>query len=106
MYRIDPFLFHAKVAWVRVDTHSILTIHNKVITRNYRIGLPQADGRNWVLKISNVAESDRGFYMCQVRKRDALTPVGEHQMTRILKPILADQHGPDALPRSLRRSCG
>ncbi|XP_032787845.1 lachesin isoform X1 [Daphnia magna] len=55
-----------KVAWVRVDTHSILTIHNKVITRNYRIGLAQADGRNWDLKISNVAESDRGFYMCQI----------------------------------------
>nr|CAH0111447.1 unnamed protein product [Daphnia galeata] len=55
-----------KVAWVRVDTHSILTIHNKVITRNYRIGLAQADGRNWDLKISNVAETDRGFYMCQI----------------------------------------
>ncbi|XP_046645044.1 lachesin-like isoform X1 [Daphnia pulicaria] len=55
-----------KVAWVRVDTHSILTIHNKVITRNYRIGLAQADGRNWDLKISNAAENDRGFYMCQI----------------------------------------
>ncbi|KAI9550371.1 hypothetical protein GHT06_000612 [Daphnia sinensis] len=54
------------VAWVRVDTHSILTIHNKVITRNYRIGLAQADGRNRDLKISNVAESDKGFYMCQI----------------------------------------
>lgn len=60
--------FYFKVAWVRVDTHSILTIHNKVITRNYRIGLAQADGRNWDLKISNVAETDRGFYMCQVER--------------------------------------
>jgi hypothetical protein len=58
--------FVFQVAWVRVDTHSILTIHNKVITRNYRIGLAQADGRNWDLKISNAAENDRGFYMCQV----------------------------------------
>lgn len=54
------------MAWVRVDTHSILTIHNQVITRNYRIALAQAGGRNWVLKINNVVESDRGFYMCQV----------------------------------------
>lgn len=54
---------------MRVDTHSILTIHNKVITRNYRIGLAQADGRNWDLKISNAAENDRGFYMCQVLSR-------------------------------------
>ncbi len=47
-------------------THSILTIHNKVITRNYRLSLAQADGRNWVLRISNAHESDRGWYMCQV----------------------------------------
>ena len=53
---------------MRVDTHSILTIHNKVITRNYRIGLAQADGRNWDMKISNAAETDRGFYMCQVKR--------------------------------------
>lgn len=51
---------------MRVDTHSILTIHNRVITRNYRIGLSQADGRNWVLRISNVQQSDRGWYMCQI----------------------------------------
>ncbi|KAI9551623.1 hypothetical protein GHT06_021956 [Daphnia sinensis] len=63
------------VAWVRVDTHSILTIHNKVITRNYRIGLAQADGRNWDLKISNVAESDRGFYMYPVRYEEAYIEV-------------------------------
>lgn len=51
-----------------MDTHSILTIHNTVITRNYRISLVQADGRNWVLRISNVQESDRGWYMCQVSR--------------------------------------
>ena len=54
------------MAWVRVDTHSILTMHNKIITRNYRISLAQADGRNWVLRISNAQETDRGWYMCQV----------------------------------------
>ncbi|KAI9553599.1 hypothetical protein GHT06_021520 [Daphnia sinensis] len=64
-----------EVAWVRVDTHSILTIHNNVITRNYRIGLAQADGRNWDLKISNVAESDRGFYMYPMRYEKAYTEV-------------------------------
>ena len=59
-------VFGKQVAWVRVNTHSILTIHNKVITRNYRISLSQADARNWVLRINNIQESDRGWYMCQI----------------------------------------
>lgn len=55
-----------KVAWIRVGTNTILTVHDKVITRNYRISLSLAESRNWVLKISNVIEEDRGWYMCQV----------------------------------------
>lgn len=54
------------MAWIRVGTNTILTVHDKVITRNYRISLSLADSRNWVLKIANVVEEDRGWYMCQV----------------------------------------
>ena len=28
-----------QVAWVRVDTQTILTIHNSIITRNQRVSL-------------------------------------------------------------------
>ncbi|CAL4103782.1 unnamed protein product, partial [Meganyctiphanes norvegica] len=55
-----------KVAWVQVDTQTILTIHKQVITRNPRISLLHDDHRSWHLQLKNVQESDRGWYMCQV----------------------------------------
>ncbi|XP_050077750.1 lachesin [Anopheles maculipalpis] len=55
-----------KVAWVRVDTQTILSIHHNVITQNPRISLTYNDHRSWYLHIREVEESDRGWYMCQV----------------------------------------
>nr|XP_045593468.1 lachesin-like [Procambarus clarkii]XP_045593469.1 lachesin-like [Procambarus clarkii] len=55
-----------KVAWVQVDTQTVLTIHTHVITRNPRISLLHNDNRSWHLYLSNVREKDRGWYMCQV----------------------------------------
>lgn len=55
-----------KVAWVRVDTQTILTIHHNIITRNQRISLSHHDHKIWRLHINNIQESDRGWYMCQV----------------------------------------
>ncbi|XP_036144744.1 opioid-binding protein/cell adhesion molecule homolog isoform X5 [Monomorium pharaonis] len=59
-------LRHYKVAWVRVDTQTILSIHQNVITQNQRITLSYNDHRSWYLHIKNVQEVDRGWYMCQV----------------------------------------
>ncbi|XP_037912590.1 lachesin isoform X2 [Hermetia illucens] len=55
-----------KVAWVRVDTQTILSIHHNVITQNPRISLSYNDHRSWYLHIREVEEADRGWYMCQV----------------------------------------
>ncbi|XP_069960623.1 neurotrimin-like [Cherax quadricarinatus] len=55
-----------KVAWVQVDTQTILTIHKQVITRNPRVALLHNDHRTWHLQIKSVKEIDRGWYMCQV----------------------------------------
>ncbi|XP_065356383.1 matrix-remodeling-associated protein 5 [Calliphora vicina] len=55
-----------KVAWVRVDTQTILSIYHNVISQNNRISLTYNDHRSWYLHIKNVEESDRGWYMCQV----------------------------------------
>ncbi|XP_054267192.1 lachesin-like [Macrosteles quadrilineatus] len=55
-----------QVAWVRVDTQTILSIHHNVITQNPRITLSYNDHRSWYLHIKNVQETDRGWYMCQV----------------------------------------
>lgn len=55
-----------QVAWVRVDTQTILSIHHNVITQNSRVTLTFNDHRSWYLHIREVEESDRGWYMCQV----------------------------------------
>lgn len=55
-----------QVAWVRVDTQTILSIHHNVITQNPRISLEYNDHRTWSLYIKNVQEPDRGWYMCQI----------------------------------------
>ncbi|CAK9813297.1 Limbic system-associated membrane protein [Anthophora plagiata] len=55
-----------QVAWVRVDTQTILAIHHSVITQNPRISLSHNDHRTWYLRIQEVQEVDRGWYMCQV----------------------------------------
>uniref|UniRef100_A0A336MRQ9 CSON006134 protein n=1 Tax=Culicoides sonorensis TaxID=179676 RepID=A0A336MRQ9_CULSO len=55
-----------KIAWLRVDTQTILTIQSHVITKNHRMSIAHVEKRAWVLKIKDVKESDRGWYMCQV----------------------------------------
>lgn len=49
-----------RTAWLRVEDKGILTIHNNIITRNYRIGLINNDeGKNFILTIKNVQPSDK-----------------------------------------------
>ncbi|XP_022257736.1 limbic system-associated membrane protein-like, partial [Limulus polyphemus] len=65
-----------RVAWLRVESKTILTIHQNVITRNYRVSLSHNDHRNWVLHIREVQESDRGGYMCQINTVPMKSQVG------------------------------
>lgn len=51
---------------VHRDTQTILTIQNHVITKNHRISLLHSEHKTWQLKIKDIRESDRGFYMCQL----------------------------------------
>ncbi|XP_032512885.2 lachesin-like [Danaus plexippus] len=55
-----------KVAWLRVDTQTILTIHTHVISRSRRVGVTHSDQRTWFLHIRELRETDRGWYMCQI----------------------------------------
>ncbi|KAF8764733.1 Lachesin like protein [Argiope bruennichi] len=55
-----------RVAWIRVESQTILTIHKNIISRNYRITLNHKDHRHYNLHITNVQEQDRGSYMCQI----------------------------------------
>ncbi|XP_055388080.1 limbic system-associated membrane protein [Condylostylus longicornis] len=55
-----------KVAWLRVDTQTILTIQNHVITKNHRVGITYSEHKIWQLRIKDIRESDKGWYMCQI----------------------------------------
>ncbi|KAL1508978.1 hypothetical protein ABEB36_003789 [Hypothenemus hampei] len=65
-----------KVAWLRVDTQTILTIHNHVITKNHRIAVTHTEHRNWYLHIRDVRQSDKGWYMCQINTDPMKSQVG------------------------------
>ena len=49
------------MAWVRVDTQTILSIHNNVITRNPRISLKRPAVNEWILQLQRVQPNDRGW---------------------------------------------
>ncbi|XP_023717611.1 lachesin isoform X3 [Cryptotermes secundus] len=65
-----------KVAWLRVDTQTILTIASHVITKNHRIGVTHSDHRTWYLHVREVRETDRGWYMCQINTDPMKSQVG------------------------------
>ncbi|RLU14912.1 hypothetical protein DMN91_012799 [Ooceraea biroi] len=65
-----------KVAWLRVDTQTILTIANHVITKNHRIGVTHSEHKTWSLHIRDVRESDRGNYMCQINTDPMKSQIG------------------------------
>ncbi|XP_050295047.1 neurotrimin-like [Anthonomus grandis grandis] len=65
-----------KVAWLQVDTQTILTIQNHVITKNHRIAVTHSQHKTWFLHIKEVKASDRGWYMCQINTDPMKSQVG------------------------------
>ncbi|XP_050343444.1 lachesin-like isoform X1 [Nymphalis io] len=65
-----------KVAWLRVDTQTILTIHTHVISRSRRVGVTHSDQRTWFLHIRELRETDRGWYMCQINTDPMKSQIG------------------------------
>lgn len=54
---------YLQIAWLRVDTQTILTIQTHVITKNHRMVVTHVEKRAWQLKIRDVKEMDKGWYM-------------------------------------------
>ncbi|XP_050485763.1 lachesin [Bombus vancouverensis nearcticus] len=77
-----------KVAWLRVDTQTILTIASHVITKNHRIAVSHSDHRTWFLHIREVKESDRGWYMCQINTDPMKSQTGYLQV--VVPPNILD----------------
>ncbi|VVC29390.1 Hypothetical protein CINCED_3A006511 [Cinara cedri] len=78
-----------KVAWVRVDTQTILSIHHNVISQNPRLTLSYNDHRSWYLHIRDVHEQDRGWYMCQVNTDPMRSRQGYLQV--VVPPSIIDK---------------
>lgn len=61
---------------MRVDTQTILTIQNHVITKNHRVSVTYSERKTWQLKIKDIKESDQGWYMCQINTDPMKSQVG------------------------------
>ncbi|XP_031623128.1 lachesin-like [Contarinia nasturtii] len=79
-----------RVAFVRVDTQTILSIHHNLITQNQRISLTHNDHRSWYLHIKEVEEDDRGWYMCQINTDPMRSRKGYLQV--VVPPIIVESH--------------
>ncbi|XP_015113254.1 opioid-binding protein/cell adhesion molecule homolog [Diachasma alloeum] len=81
-------LSNYKVAWLQVNTQTILTIAIHVITKNHRIAVTHSDHRAWYLHIKDVKESDQGDYMCQINTDPMLSQVGHLKV--VVPPDILD----------------
>ncbi|XP_074101992.1 opioid-binding protein/cell adhesion molecule homolog isoform X2 [Cotesia typhae] len=81
-------LSNYKVAWLQVNTQTILTIAIHVITKNHRIAVTHSDHRIWYLHIRDVRESDQGDYMCQINTDPMISQVG--QLKVVVPPDILD----------------
>ncbi|XP_022248201.1 lachesin-like, partial [Limulus polyphemus] len=76
-----------KVAWIKLDTQTLLTIDTKVITRDSRIRSTN-NFRQWYLHIRNIQEDDRGYYMCQINTEPMISVRGFLDV--LLPPTIQD----------------
>ncbi|KAK9881845.1 hypothetical protein WA026_018032 [Henosepilachna vigintioctopunctata] len=81
-------VFARYVAWLRVDTQTILTIQGHVITKNHRIGVTHSEQKTWYLHIKEVKESDKGWYMCQINTDPMKSQVG--YLNVVVSPDIVD----------------
>ncbi|XP_054712957.1 lachesin-like [Uloborus diversus] len=65
-----------KVAWIHTDRHTLLTLHDRVITKNSRYRITHNNYRTWWLTIQDVKEDDSGHYMCQINTSPMIHLVG------------------------------
>ncbi|VVC96077.1 unnamed protein product [Leptidea sinapis] len=77
-----------KVAWLRVDTQTVLTIAAHVITKNHRISVIHGDG-TWTLVLRDVTPADGGSYMCQVNTEPMMSQL--HELHVVVPPNIDDE---------------
>ena len=76
MYYSAKTKFDFQVAWIRVDTQTILSMNELVVSRNPRFAVSQTEGKEWHLYIKSVKPSDQAAYMCQINTATVLSTTG------------------------------
>ncbi|RVE51914.1 hypothetical protein evm_003380 [Chilo suppressalis] len=79
-----------KVAWLRVDTQTILTIGPHVITKNHRVAVTRRDPRAWALTLRDARLADGGYYMCQINTEPMITQT--HHLQVFVPPDIVDSN--------------
>ncbi|KAL4706592.1 hypothetical protein ACJJTC_009004 [Scirpophaga incertulas] len=86
-----------KVAWLRVDTQTILTIGPHVITKNHRVSLTRGDPQAWALTLRDARLADGGHYMCQVNTEPMITQT--HNLQVLVPPDIVDSGSSEVMVR-------
>ncbi|KAK0170363.1 hypothetical protein PV328_010934 [Microctonus aethiopoides] len=77
-----------KVAWLHVGRQMLLTIHTHVVVKIPRFSVSHDKQKTWLLRIQNVQQADRGYYMCQVNTVPMISQVGYLQV--VVPPNIVD----------------
>ncbi|XP_071034584.1 lachesin [Parasteatoda tepidariorum] len=84
-----------KVAWVKVDTETLLSFHTHVVPRDSRLKVTNSNSdRQWFLHIKNLNVSDRGIYMCQINTEPMISQEGYLDVT-VPPSIVEDETSTD-----------
>lgn len=65
-----------KVAWIKLDTQTLISYDVNVISRDRRLRITNSNKRQWFLHIKDVNVLDRGYYMCQVNTEPMVSQAG------------------------------
>lgn len=75
------------MAWIHTDRYTLLTLQNRVITRNSRYKVTHNSHRTWWLHISEVQERDKGEYMCQINTSPMKSQTGYIEVVGECNPV-------------------
>ncbi|XP_050679317.1 opioid-binding protein/cell adhesion molecule-like [Leptidea sinapis] len=65
-----------KVAWIRADDQTILTLHTRLVTHSPRYAVTNDSPGSWQLHIRPLKVEDRGCYMCQINTSTMKKQIG------------------------------
>lgn len=86
------------MAWLRVDTQTVLTIGTHVITKNPRVAVSRPEAAAWALTVRGARRSDAGAYMCQVN-REPMIHATHHLQVVVPPDITAGGSGGEVRAR-------